>query len=158
MVAGGHNRDSLTPDQELIGDTEINTFNYQSNTWSLSPNRMEQGRWYPSSVMLGSGEIGIFSGAYWDGITRLSNGRPKIDEELAAKLLHSAKHLSDADGKEIRNYPYMHWAADGRVFGLSGKSHWFYDKSLDLIQTIFPLGLKDHFEGSSVLYDTEPQK
>lgn len=158
MVAGGHDRDNLTPDQELIGETEINTFNFQTSSWTLSPKRMEHGRWYPSSVALGNGQISIFSGTYWDG-TRLSTGRPRIVKNLRPSIYTGADELFEMnDSNDIRNYPYMHLAADGRVFGIAGKLPWFYDRSADVFETIFPLGLLDHFEGSSVLYNTEQQK
>jgi hypothetical protein len=161
MVAGGHDRDDQTPDQELIGETEINTFDFQTNSWTLSAKRMEQGRWYPSSLMLGDGSISIFSGTYWDG-TRLSTGRPRIQSNQFPNF-YSVSGSTDTllranDDLDIRNYPYLHLAADGRAFGSFGKIAFYYDRSIDLFSTVFPNGLLDHFEGSSVLYNTEQQK
>ena len=158
MVAGGHDRDEQTPDQELIGETEINTFDSQTNSWTLSPRRMEQGRWYPSSLMLGDGSISIFSGTYWDG-SRLSTGRPNIQSNQFPNFYNGSTDtlLRSSNGLNVRNYPYLHLTANGRVFGLTGKNPWYYDRSTDLFTT-FSGGLLDHFEGSSVLYNTEQQK
>ena len=159
MVAGGHDRDEQTPDQELIGETEINTFNFQTSSWTLSPKRMEQGRWYPSSLMLGDGSISIFSGTYWDG-TRLSTGRPRIQSNKFANFYSASgtEQLLRASAElDIRNYPYLHLTSNGRVFGYAGKLAWFYDRSLDVFSSL-PWGPRDHFEGSSVLYNTEQQK
>ena len=162
MVAGGHDRDDQTPDQELIGEKEINIFDSQTSTWTLSGKKMEQGRWYPSSLMLGDGVISIFSGTYWDGITRLSNNRPFIQSNKLPNfysLSGTTEQLTRAnDDLDIRNYPYLHLTADGRAFGSFGKIAFYYDRSLDLFSTVFPNGLLDHFEGSSVLYNTEQQK
>ena len=158
MVAGGHNRHEPVPDQEGIGETDINLFNYQTNTWSLSPNQMQQGRWYPSSVMLGNGDVGIFAGAYWDGIT-FQQGKPfpVRNEQANIYTLQNSLFHSLAQ-KSIRNYPYLHLAADGRVFGLTGRVGWFYDQPLDQYVNLFIGPLFDHFEGSSVLYNTEAGK
>lgn len=161
MVAGGYDRDDLTPDQELIGETEINTFDSTTNSWTLSARRMEQGRWYPSTLMLGDGSISIFSGTYWDG-TRLSNGRPRIQSNKFPNF-YSTSGATDTllrsnDQLDIRNYPYLHLTADGKAFGSYGKIAFYYDRSNDLFSTVFPNGLLDHFEGSSVLYNTEQQK
>jgi Galactose oxidase-like, Early set domain/Calx-beta domain/Glyoxal oxidase N-terminus len=162
MVAGGHDRDDQTPSQELIGETEINTFNYQNSSWTLSAKRMEQGRWYPSSVMLGDGLISIFSGTYWDGSrTAPPNNKPIIQSNKQANFYGfsgTTEQLTRSGVElDIRNYPYLHLAADGRVFGIAGKNGWFYNKALDQYLGV-SLGLKDHFEGSSVLYNTEQQK
>jgi hypothetical protein len=158
LVAGGHNRYEPNPDVEGIGDTELNIFNYQTNTWSLSPNQMEQGRWYPSSVMLGDGDIGIFAGAYWDGVT-FQQGKPfPVRNEFANIYTAQQSLFHSTAQKSIRNYPYLHLAADGRVFGLSGKAGWFYDQALDQYTNLFVGPLFDHFEGSSVLYNTEAGK
>ena len=161
MVAGGHDRDTMFPDQELIGETEINLFDFQNSSWTLSGKRMEQGRWYPSSLALGDGVISIFSGTYWDG-TRLSNQRPFIQSNKFPNF-YSASGATDQltranDDLDIRNYPYLHLTADGKAFGSYGKIAFYYDRSFDLFSTVFPNGILDHFEGSSVLYNTEQQK
>jgi hypothetical protein len=158
LVSGGHNRYEPNPDVEGIGETEMNIFNYQTNTWSLSPNQMEQGRWYPSSLMLGNGDIGIFAGAYWDGIT-FQQGKPfPVRNEFANIYTLQGSLFHSSAQRSIRNYPYLHLAADGRVFGLAGKSGWFYDKALDQYTGLPVAPFFDHFEGSSVLYDTEQGK
>lgn len=158
LVAGGHNRYEPNPDVEGIGETEINIFNYQTNTWSLSPNLMQQGRWYPSSVILGNGDIGIFAGAYWDGVT-FQQGKPFPVRNEQANIYTLANTLIQSTAqKSIRNYPYLHLAADGKVFGLTGRVGWFYDPALDQYVNLFTGPLFDHFEGSSVLYNTEAGK
>ncbi len=161
MVAGGHDRYEPVPDQESIGEREINLFNYQAspaNAWSLSERLMEEGRWYPSSVAISNGDIAVFSGTRWTGQLN-SEGRPVITRNFQANvygqgdtLFHSAKIRS------IRNYPYLHLAPDGRVFGLAQRLAWFYDAVLDQYTTAPQTPIWDHNEGTSVLYNAEQGK
>lgn len=158
LVAGGHNRHEPAPDREGIGETAINIFNYLTDTWSLSMPPMQQGRWYPSSITLGNGETAIFTGAYWDGQALDHTGKPATERNLKPNIytLQNTLHHSQAV-KSIRLYPYVHLAGDGRVFGLSEKVGWFFDPSSQEF-TSLPAPLFDHFEGSSVLYNSEDGK
>ncbi len=160
-VAGGHFRDNSHPYQEGIGEPHINIFDYLTNTWnSLSPFEMEQGRWYPSSVTLSSGETAIFSGTYWDRHTLDGDGNPQTAPNSQASIytLQNTLHHSPAE-LSIRNYPYLHLAGDGKVFGLAAKIQWFFDpSSQESISTSPPESSTHHFEGSSVLYNAEAGK
>lgn len=159
LVAGGHDRDSMFPDQELIGERELNIFNFQNSTWTLSSKQMQNGRWYPSSVILGNGEVSIFSGTYWDGTRQGGVGRPIIKKNLIPDFYNESDQIfPGGDTNDIRNYPYLHLAADGRVFGIAGKAPWFYSRSAGQFSVVFPGPPRDHFEGSSVLYNTEQGK
>lgn len=159
LVAGGHNRYEPVPDQEAIGETDINTFDYQTNTWTLSNSQMQQGRWYPSTVTLGNGDTGIFAGTYWDCTSFDTFGRPAVQRNLQPNIYTLQNTLlHSADIRSIRNYPYLHLAADGRVWGLSGRNAWFFDEALDNFTNAPASPFFDHFEGSSVLYNTEAGK
>lgn len=152
MVAGGHFRDNNRPYQEAMGENHINIFNPSTNTWNPTPSTMPRGRWYPSSVTLGFGETAIFAGTYWTGTSVARNLQPDIYN------LQNVVHQSPAN-KSIRSYPYVHLADDGRVFGLSGTNGWFFDPfTHEFTNLPSPPSVLDHFEGSSVLYNTEAGK
>jgi hypothetical protein len=161
MVAGGHNRYEPTPDQELIGETDINLFNYQASpatAWSLSNRQMQQGRWYPSSVAIGNGEIAIFAGTYWTGALN-SQMRPVIQRNFQPNIYSAQDTLFHSlDTRNVRNYPYLHLAPDGRVFGLAQRVAWFYDSILDQFSNAPATPIWDHNEGTSVLYNAEQGK
>jgi hypothetical protein len=155
MVAGGHNRYDPVPDQELIGETEINLFDYTANAWSLSDRQMDQGRWYPSSVANANGDIAIFAGTYWNG-TLTSQGRPFIQRNLSPNIYSPLDTLFQSLAtRSIRNYPFLHLAPNGKVFGLSQRNAWFYDAATDQFENAPSIPTWDHNEGTSVLYDAE---
>lgn len=159
LVAGGHNRHEGFPDVEGIGETDINTFNYLTNSWTLTPTQMQQGRWYPSSVMLGNGDVAILSGSYWTG--GFENGRPKLDQNLFANIYTAQNNLVHSTAeRNIRNYPYLHLMGDGRVLALNGALDFYYNPAIDQFEDISFSNspLFAHFEGSSVLYNTEAGK
>ena len=62
LVAGGHD----TQDGDGIPDAFI--FNSSNNTWTQTNLPMALGRWYPSAVTVGNGEIVVVSG------TEIGNG------------------------------------------------------------------------------------
>ena len=57
LIAGGH----AGTDGDGINDAFI--FNYSNNTWTQTNLPMSAGRWYPSAVTVGNGEIAVLSGA-----------------------------------------------------------------------------------------------
>lgn len=159
LVAGGHNRYDLVPDQEGIGETDINTFNYLSNSWTLTPSQMQQGRWYPSSLVMANGDTAIFAGTYWTG--GFENGRPKTERNSFANIYTAQNNLLLSTAEfPMRNYPYLHLMGDGRVFGLTGGLDWFFNPAVDQFEDVSFATQPgfDHFEGTSVLYNTEAGK
>ena len=64
LITGGH----ADPVYDAIGEKHTNIFNFNNSTnpWSKGPD-MNNGRWYPFNVTLGSGEPLVVSGSYWDG-------------------------------------------------------------------------------------------
>ena len=161
MVAGGHDRYDPVPDQELIGEKEINLFDHTANpafAWSLSPHEMQQGRWYPSSVAIGNGDVAIIAGTYWTGNLNTA-GRPIIQRNLQPNIYRAQGGLFHSqDTRNVRNYPYLHLAPDGRVFGFHQRLSFFYDPVLDLFTNGPQAPIWDHNEGTSVLYNAEQGK
>ena len=159
LVAGGHNRHEDFPNQEGIGETDINTFNYLSNSWTLTPSQMQQGRWYPSSLIMANGDAAIFSGSYWTG--GFEDGVPKTDQNSFANIYTAQNNLLHSTAeRNMRNYPYLHLLGDGRVLVLNGALDWYFNPAIDQFEDISFSNspLFAHFEGSSVLYNTEAGK
>ena len=154
IVAGGNNRYGPTP-KVPIGETDVNIFNYDTNTWNANPPQMQQGRWYPSSVTLANGETAIIAGIYWDGQSFQGNpSQPLIERNLQPNIYTLQNTLQHSPAsKSVRNYPYLHLAPDGRVFGLA-ETGWFFDPSSHQFTDLAQGPTFDHFEGSSVLYDS----
>jgi hypothetical protein len=59
FVTGGHK----DPINDAIGEDKTNIFNYNDNSWTSGP-RMNNGRWYPYNVTLGTGEPLTMAGYY----------------------------------------------------------------------------------------------
>lgn len=173
LVAGGHNRYDLTPDVEGIGETDVNTFDYRTNSWALGPS-MGKGRWYPSSVVTARGEVAIIAGTYWDGVKKpIVNGR----EVPATERNPDPEVYSPAGQGSLRQlgrshfydmYPFLHLAPNGKVFipgpelGSFNKSSRYYDPNAadgtDPFSTVArfdPAAAEEesHLNGTSVMYD-----
>jgi PKD repeat protein len=98
FVAGGHWDDN-------VGSKDGNIFDYQSSSWSSLP-QMRAGRWYPSTVTLSSGEIGVASGSDENS---QPNAIPEIWNGTNWRTLNGAPLAMPI-------YPWLHLAPDGRVF------------------------------------------
>ena len=63
LVAGGHEVLESKPLAEGLGSKHTNIFDFRNNTWTAGPD-MNNGRWYPFNVTLGTGETMIVSGSF----------------------------------------------------------------------------------------------
>jgi hypothetical protein len=103
LVTGGHQQ------FDGRGEPHTNVFNFKNNTWSRVSD-MNQGRWYPTNTTLGTGEVLVVSGFYWNGSTNVNNTLPQVSTALG-----NWRNLSNAT-RSLPLYPYMHQSPDGRVF------------------------------------------
>jgi hypothetical protein len=166
LVTGGHSRWETQPDQEGIGEDDVNIFDHNFNTWTRV-GFMPKGRWYPSNVTLGTGETAIFAGAYWDGTSMrtapdgsLRSVPATVDNPSADLFMLTGfiRPTSTAANPVVQLYPFLHLAPNGNVFIAgpgSGKSRFFdpYANSLAGSYTDGPDPTPSHFEGSAVVYD-----
>src|SRR5262245_35932304 len=138
LVTGGHIANE-------VGLPRAAVFDPFTNLWSDVPD-MNAGRWYPTNVTLGNGDILTISGSL-DTIVG-ENTLPQVWDHVQNQWrdLVSARLA-------IGNYPFMHLAPDGRVFlagylartmylDTSGNGSWT-DVALNTV----------HDAGSSVMYD-----
>lgn len=166
LVTGGHSRWETTPDQEGIGEDDVNVFDYHFNTWTRV-GFMPKGRWYPSNVTLSTGETAIFSGGYWDGITMkiatdgtgrsvpVTNLNPSADIFMLTGYI---RPTSTVPSPLVNLYPFLHLGPNGSVFMAGpgpGNSRFFdpYANNLAGGYTDGPNHTPSHFEGSAVVYD-----
>jgi hypothetical protein len=163
LVAGGHNRYDPAPDREGIGETDINIFDYRTNSWTLAA-QMPRGRWYPSTVTMANGETGIFAGSYWDGTSMrvlpdgrsvpsvLSNTKPDM-----YTLQGSVRQFTATAALPV--YPYLHLAPNGQVFlaGPGPNRSRYFDPNGNAGAGQFLSSADfdaDHLEASAVTYDS----
>ncbi len=119
----------LLPDGQLLltgghvnGDGDgapyASLYNYVTNTWTRQPN-MNLGRWYPSSVLLGNGEVVVLAGSYNTGY--YNNELPQVWSNGVWRDLTNAV-------RGLPLYPDLHLAPNGKVF-LSGpdQTTWYLD-------------------------------
>jgi hypothetical protein len=112
FVAGGSNP---TPD-EWVGITDINLFSSGSGSGWTASKSMDLPRWYPSVTALPNGEVLVTSGTTDKHTGNYLN-------EVFTPSSNTWRTLTDADRRPghsenfaMPNYPFMHVAADGRVF------------------------------------------
>jgi acylphosphatase len=154
LVAGGHVRDNAAPNQEGIGETAVNVFDYRNNTWTRVGS-MNQGRWYPSNVTLADGETVIVSGYYRPGGT----GTP-ITVNTTPDLFTSQNTIRPFSvSSNIPVYPYLHLAPNGQVFdaGAGPNPSQYFDPNANGGAGLFTQSadfIPDHITGTAVIYDS----
>jgi hypothetical protein len=100
-----------------FGDKSSHTFNPFTNVWTKGKD-MNSGRWYPTSVTLGNGDITVIGGLGTKG-DPYSNALPQI-WQLGTQ---SWRSLTSATTDNLpwgfdHLYPMLHLAPDGRVVAL----------------------------------------
>jgi len=98
FVAGGHVADNT-------GSKDGNIFDPQTSSWSQLP-QMRAGRWYPSTVTLANGDIGVAAGG---DENQNPNPIPEIWDGTQFRVLNGAPLA-------LPIYPWLFLAPDGRIF------------------------------------------
>jgi len=166
LVAGGHK------DVENDGDGEkhINIFDFRSNSWVKSPEEMNNGRWYPYNVTLGSGKTLIVSGSYFvppPNFDVKTNTVPQIYNPGTGCLENDP---IDAGDDFFSLYPFLHLRPDGKVLQIQSPALVVVDNRLVVVDDrrsrLFdpdtptgpwlPFGSTraEHASGSSVVFDS----
>jgi galactose oxidase len=100
LMTGGH----ISGDGD--GAPYAALFNSATNTWNRVAN-MNLGRWYPTSVVLGNGEVVVVSGTY--NVAYWTNELPQVwSNGVWRDLTNAARY--------IPLYPDLHLAPNGKVF------------------------------------------
>jgi chitodextrinase len=141
LVAGGH----AGTDGDGIPDAFI--FNSSNNTWTQTNLPMSAGRWYPSAVTLGNGEIVVVDGADPGGGT----STPEVWETNSGG---GWRALTNAT-LDLNLYPYMHLAPNGKVFvsGTESTTRYLDTSGTGAWTTVATRVGGDRDYGSSVMYD-----
>jgi len=103
LIAGGHD----TQDGDGISDAFI--FNSSNNSWTQTNLPMSTGRWYPSAVTVGNGEIAVVSG------NEIGVGVVTTPEVWQTNSGGGWRSLTNAT-LSLPLYPMMHLAPNGKVF------------------------------------------
>lgn len=167
LVTGGHSRWEPAPDQEGIGEDDVNIFDYRFNTWTRV-GFMPKGRWYPSNVTLGTGETAIFSGGYWDGTTMQNDYWDGTNRSVPATAINPSADVFTLTGyirptttvanPIVELYPFVHLDPNGNVFiaGPGAGASRYFDPNANNLAGSYTAGsdpVPNHFEGSAVVYD-----
>jgi hypothetical protein len=117
LFCAGH---SLLPDGRLLvvggnvappkGIKDTTVFDANTSSWISGP-KMNKGRWYPSSLVLGSGEVLFANGFDENGI---DNPIPEIWQSNTSSSLGSIRQLGSASHRSWF-FPMLAQAPDGRV-------------------------------------------
>jgi len=142
LIAGGH----AGSDGDGITDAFI--FNSSNNTWTQTNLPMSAGRWYPSAVTVGNGEIVVVSG------TEIGNGIVATPEVWQTNSGGGWRSLSNAS-LGIDLYPYMHLAPNGKVFvsGPDSTTRYLDTSGTGAWTTVATRVGANREYGSSVMYD-----
>ena len=141
LIAGGH----AGSDGDGITDAFI--FNSSNNTWTQTNLPMSAGRWYPSAVTVGNGEILVVSGADPGGGTNT----PEVWQTNSGG---GWRALTNAT-LSLNLYPYMHLAPNGKVFvsGTESTTRYLDTSGTGAWTTVATRIGADRDAGSSVMYD-----
>ena len=139
MVAGGH----ITVD---MGIDEAYLFNSGATRWSKTALDMARGRWYPSTVTLGNGDVLVAAG-------NDENGLPNPLAEVFEASTGQWRLLQGAP-LALPYYPRMHLAPDGRAFiaGPEAQTRWLNPSGSGAWTDgpVIPGGYRS--EGTAVMY------
>lgn len=131
LAMGGSQHDSHNPVGGALvyrgstGSKTIGLFDPVAETWRLSRtggaiNELQQGRWYPTAVMLGDGRVAVFSGRR--ELDDAGNAPPGVPYPHIARMVEilsppdwSSTELQNA-GKDLPIYPGLHLAPNGRIY------------------------------------------
>ncbi|MBB6051371.1 PA14 domain-containing protein [Armatimonas rosea] len=102
LILGGHNT------QDGDGLPYASVYDPFTNTYTRKAN-MNAGRWYPSSVMLGSGDVVVMAGTY--GTTSTHNDLPQVYSNGTWRDLTTARQI-------VPLYPDIVPAPNGKLFML----------------------------------------
>jgi hypothetical protein len=151
IFCSGH---TMLPDGRLLvtgghlpggpGKSDITIFDPASNSWNPS-GKMYDGRWYPTNVTLGNGDVAILAGLNKVG---KDNPIPEVWSPSGVRKLTKAS-------RTIFFYPWLYLAPDGRVFhagpnqsarwlNTTGQGQWIAGPL-----SLFPL----RNQGTSVMYE-----
>ena len=135
LVTGGHEKASVSPFTEGLGDRSVNIFDYNNTTtpWSKLTNGLSLGRWYPYNVTLENGNVAILGGSYWTnrstpGAQPLSNPNPlpekyTFDPNGQGSVASLQQDQNPYGAPDV--YPLLHLVADGRVLVMGNSSRLF---------------------------------
>ncbi|HXQ71603.1 MAG TPA: galactose oxidase-like domain-containing protein [Pyrinomonadaceae bacterium] len=141
LIAGGH----AGSDGDGITDAFI--FNGSNNTWTQTNLPMSAGRWYPSAVTVGNGEVLVVSGADPGGGTNT----PEVWQTNSGGGWRSLTNATLG----LNLYPYMHLAPNGKVFvsGTESTTRYLDTSGTGAWTTVATRVGGDRDYGSSVMYD-----
>ena len=167
FVSGGHRSAHF----DGAGEPYTNIFNYNTNSWSQGP-VMNNGRWYPYNVTIGTGEPIIMAGSYWsnepappydpydpNAPVPVNPSRPinLIPQSYTPGVGGGLKDL--AAPVSISTYPFLHLLTNGQVFQAQtgfvsnnpDKQSRLYDPVTNTWSSL-PSTIKPHAMGSSAMY------
>ena len=141
LIAGGH----AGTDGDGITDAFI--FNSSNNSWTQTNLPMSTGRWYPSAVTLGNGEIAVLNGADPGGGTNT----PEVWQTNSGGGWRSLTNATLG----LNPYPYLHLAPNGKVFvsGTESTTRYLDTSGTGAWTTVATRIGGDRDYGSSVMYD-----
>jgi len=141
LVAGGH----AGTDGDGITDAFI--FNSSNNTWTQTSLPMSAGRWYPSAVTVGNGEIVVLNGDDPGGGTNT----PEVWQTNSGGGWRSLTNAT----LSLHSYPYLQLAPNGKVFvsGTESTTRYLDTSGTGAWTTVATRVGGDRDYGSSVMYD-----
>lgn len=136
MAAGGTDYYTELGLVELEGLRNARIFDYRNDTWSQTGN-MAYGRWYPTMVTLGNGDVFIASGVtklikpvYPD--RPLASGRNVIESETYRLGCGTWADNGLAGQKSLPLYPRLHLLPNGQIYyGAAGQAFNPFGQSYD---------------------------
>jgi hypothetical protein len=140
-VAGGH----AGTDGDGITDAFI--FDSSNNTWTQTNLPMSAGRWYPSAVTVGNGEIVVLNGDDPGGGTNT----PEVWQTNSGGGWRSLTNAT----LSLHPYPYLQLAPNGKIFvsGTESTTRYLDTSGTGAWTTVATRVGGDRDYGSSVMYD-----
>ncbi|GAB4578210.1 MAG: hypothetical protein Fur0022_09440 [Anaerolineales bacterium] len=143
LVAGGHISDG-------IGEEEASLYDPFTDTWEFLED-MNLGRWYPSNVTLGTGEVLVIAGTYEGGLNTVPQvWTPDINDWRYLTTAAQGGYPTYAD-----YYPFLFQAGNGKVFyaGPQQVSRYLDTTGTGAWSGAFPSSMAYRDYGSAVMFE-----
>ena len=152
LITGGHIPKPPAPEDSGVGENKASIYDAVNNSWTRLPD-MNAGRWYPSNVTLGNGDVLVVAGTTVN--TNTVNPLPQVWQTASSTWRNLSNALQGNYPAWADFYPFLYLAPNGKVFsaGPQQMARYLDTGGAGAWMDVAASALSYRDYGSSVLYD-----